>query len=402
MLVASHLDHARELAESLRRADLVVVGSGFFGLTIAERAATELSVQVAVLEARNHLGGNAYSYMEPTTGIEVHKYGSHLFHTSNRRVWDYVNRFSEFNDYRHHVFTVHKGQVFPMPINLATMSAYFGRVLTPSEARAITQAETYGLDPRRATNLEDKAIALVGRSLYEAFIRGYTAKQWQTDPRALPADIITRLPVRFDFNARYFADTWEGLPSSGYSSWLGAMASDEKIDVRTGIDFFDVKHLIPQGVPIVYTGPIDRFFEYREGPLGWRTLDFDVQVLEQDDFQGTAVMNYADENVRHTRIHEFKHLHPERISTGRGTVIMYEYSRTAGMSDEPYYPINTSEDRARLARYREAAEAQPDIVFGGRLGTYKYLDMHMAIASALTVFDTEVLPRLRKTPRPAR
>jgi UDP-galactopyranose mutase len=369
-------------------ADLVIAGSGLFGLTVAERCARDLGLRVLVVERRDHIGGNAYSEIEPATGIEVHRYGAHLFHTSNERVWEYVNRFTAFTDYRHRVYSVFKGRVYPMPINLGTICAYFGRAMGPDEARRLIAEQAAEVaDPR---NLEEKAISLIGRPLYEAFIRGYTAKQWQTDPRDLPPEIITRLPVRYTFDNRYFADRYEGLPRDGYASWLERMADHPRIEIRLGTDFFDLD--AAGSVPVVYTGPLDRYFGHREGALGWRTLDFEPEVLATGDFQGTPVMNYADEDVPYTRIHEFRHFHPERESPPDRTVIVREYSRFAEPGDEPYYPIDTEADRVRLARYRELARAERGVLFGGRLGTYRYLDMHMAIASALTMYDNRLRP----------
>jgi UDP-galactopyranose mutase len=378
--------------------DLVVVGSGFFGLTVAERVAAGLGRRVLVLERRDHLGGNAYSEREPTTGIEVHRYGAHLFHTSNKRVWEYVNRFSSFTGYRHRVFTVVKGRVYPMPINLGTICSYFGRHLSPDEARALVREQAGEVDREAAANLEEKAVSLIGRPLYEAFVRGYTEKQWQTDPRELPADVITRLPVRYTFDDRYFNDEFEGLPVDGYTALLERMADHPLVDVRLGVDFFDVRQQIPVGTPVVYTGPLDRYFSYSEGELGWRTLDFEQEVLPVGDFQGTPVMNYGDSDVPWTRIHEFRHFHPEREHPADRTVIVREYSRSAQRGDEPYYPVNTPADRAVLERYRALAAREPDVYFGGRLGTYKYLDMHMAIASALTMVDNVLTPRLADQP----
>ena len=373
--------------------DLVVVGSGFFGLTIAEQAATRLGLSVLVVERREHLGGNAYSELDPDTGIEVHRYGAHLFHTSNERVWEYVNRFTAFTGYQHRVFTNHQGQIYPMPISLATICSFFGRAMSPAQARALVAEQASEFDPAMAANLEEKAISLIGRPLYEAFIRDYTMKQWQTDPKALPAEIITRLPVRYTFDNRYFNDTHEGLPVDGYTAWLERMADHPGIEVRLDTDFFDHRAEYVGQVPVVYTGPVDRYFDYSAGRLGWRTLDFEREVLtETGDFQGTSVMNYADENVPYTRIHEFRHFHPERDYPSDRTVIMREFSRFAEDEDEPYYPINTVADRERLLRYRDLAAGEPGVLFGGRLGTYKYLDMHMAIGSALSRFDNVVRP----------
>jgi UDP-galactopyranose mutase len=381
--------------------DLIVVGSGFFGLTVAERTASELGKRVLVVERRHHLGGNAYSEPEPTTGIEVHKYGAHLFHTSNETVWEYVNRFTDFTDYQHRVFALHDGQAYQFPMGLGLVSQFFGRYFTPEEARALIAEQAGEIATEDAQNLEEKAISLIGRPLYEAFVRDYTAKQWQTDPKELPAGNITRLPVRYTFDNRYFNDTYEGLPVDGYTAWLENMARHENIEVRLETDWFDIRDEVRGAnpdAPVVYTGPLDRYFDYAEGELGWRTLDFETEVLETGDFQGTPVMNYNDADVPFTRIHEFRHFHPERDYPSDKTVIMREFSRFAESGDEPYYPINTPEDRAKLARYRELAKSETatqKVLFGGRLGTYQYLDMHMAIASALTLWNNTIAPHLR-------
>jgi UDP-galactopyranose mutase len=373
--------------------DLIVVGSGFFGLTIAERCASDLGLRVLVVERRPHIGGNAYSEPEPETGIEVHRYGAHLFHTSNEQVWEYANRFTAFTGYQHRVFSIYKGRVYPLPINLATICEYFGAAMSPGEARALIAEQAAEVKAGQATNLEQKAVSLIGRPLYEAFIRGYTFKQWQTDPVDLPPEIITRLPVRYTFNNRYFSDTFEGLPADGYTAWLERMAGHPNIEVRLDTDFSGLRADAAGSVPVVYTGALDAYFGYAAGDLGWRTLDFELEVLATGDFQGTPVMNYADADVPFTRIHEFRHFHPERDWYPRDkTVIMREFSRFAGRGDEPYYPINTAADRERLLAYREMAGREPGVLFGGRLGTYKYLDMHMAIGSALTMYENRLRP----------
>ena len=378
-------------------ADLVVVGSGLFGLTIAEQAATELGLKVALLDRRSHIGGNAYSENEEQTGIEVHRYGAHLFHTSNERVWEYVNRFTDFTNYVHRVYTRHDGVVYPMPINLGTINQFFNAAYSPAEAKALIAeqaGELAGTDPQ---NLTDKGISLIGRPLYEAFIKHYTAKQWQTPPEELPASIISRLPVRYTYDNRYFNDKYEGLPVGGYTAWLERMAAHPNIEVRLNTDFFSGDHEYSREkvlgqVPVVYTGPVDRYFDYTEGDLSWRTIDLEEEVLPIEDFQGCSVMNYPDADVPFTRIHEFRHFHPERDYTKDATVIMREYSRFANKGDEPYYPVNTSVDREKLLKYRDLAKGEKDVLFGGRLGTYKYLDMHMAIGSALSMFDNKIRP----------
>lgn len=374
------------------RADLVVVGAGLYGLTVAERAA-ERGLDVVVLDRRGHVGGNAWSEVEPATGIEVHRYGAHLFHTSNERVWEYVNRFTAFTDYVHRVWTVHRGEVFPMPINLGTVNQFFRSAFGPDQARSLVAGHAAELTGEPA-NLEEKAVSLIGRPLYEAFVRGYTAKQWQTDPRDLPAEIIARLPVRYTYDNRYFDDRWEGLPVDGYAAWLTRMADHPRITVRLATDFLADGHDLSRRavvgqVPVIYTGPVDRYFDDAHGALQWRTLDFEQEVLPVGDHQGTAVLNEADEDVPHTRVLEFRHFHPERSYPSDRTVIVREYSRFAEVGDEPYYPVNAAVDRQRLALYRELArlEGGLGVAFGGRLGTYRYLDMHMAIASALTFVD---------------
>jgi UDP-galactopyranose mutase len=374
-------------------ADLVVVGSGLFGLTVAERCANDLGLKVLMLDRRHHIGGNAYSEADAETGIEVHQYGAHLFHTSNQRVWDYVNRFTSFTGYQHRVFTIFQGRVYPMPINLATICEYFGKSMSPGQAQALVADQAQEFASARARNLEEKGISLIGRPLYEAFIRGYTAKQWQTDPRELPPEIISRLPVRYNFDNRYFSDTYEGLPVNGYTAWLSRMADHANIEVRLETDFLRLRDDIVGNVPVVYTGPLDAYFDNRAGELSWRTIDFEYEVRDVGDYQGTSVMNYADEDVPYTRIIEPRHFHPERKHyPSDRTVIMREFSRFAEQGDEPYYPINTAEDRAKLLKYRDMAKSEPHVLFGGRLGTYKYLDMHMAIGSALSMFDNKLRP----------
>src|SRR3954453_2371005 len=268
--------------------DLVVVGSGFFGLTIAERCASELGLRVLVLDRRDHLGGNAYSERDPETNIEVHKYGAHLFHTSNEKVWEYVNRFTTFTDYKHRVFGKYQGQVYSLPMNLGLINQFFGKSHTPQEARELIASQASEIATEDASNLEEKAISLIGRPLYQAFIKGYTAKQWQTDPTELSADIIPRLPVRYTFDNRYFNDTYEGLPTDGYTAWLTRMADHPKIEVRFDIDFFGVADEDRVQVPSVSTGPFDESFDNSGCGLSWRIVDLEREVKESEDFQGTS------------------------------------------------------------------------------------------------------------------
>lgn len=377
--------------------DLVVVGSGLFGLTIAEQAASRWGLRVAIVERRSHLGGNAYSEIDPETGIEVHKYGAHLFHTSNERVWEYVNRFTSFTSYVHRVWTTVDGVVYPMPVNLGTINQFFSAAYGPDEARALIAQQAAEVDGQEITDFESKGVSLVGRPLFEAFFKNYTAKQWQTDPKDLPASIISRLPVRYNYDSRYFNDKYEGLPVDGYTAWMERMVASDLIDVYLDTDFFDPENPLNKAavvgkVPVVYTGPVDRYFDYSAGDLSWRTVDFEKEVVDTGDYQGCSVMNYGDIDVPFTRIIEFRHFHPERDYQDKKTVIFREFSRFADHGDEPYYPVNTAQDRERLEQYRELMKNEGRVFFGGRLGTYKYLDMHMAIASALTMLDNELAP----------
>ncbi|AYG59456.1 UDP-galactopyranose mutase [Rhizobium jaguaris] len=372
--------------------DLLIVGAGFYGATIAERVANQLQKNVLLIDRRSHIGGNAYSEFDSETGIEVHRYGAHLFHTPNETVWTYLNRFTGFTDYKHRVYSTYRDQVYSMPINLGTISQFFNRRLSPDQARALIADQAAEMAGRNPANLEEKAISLIGRPLYEAFIRGYTAKQWQTDPRDLPEHIITRLPVRYTFDNRYFNDKYEGLPIDGYTAIFERMLKHPKIDIALGVDFFSLKSSLPPDLPVVYTGPIDRYFDYSEGELGWRTIDFEKETLNTGDFQGMAVMNYADETVPYTRILEFRHFNPERSYQNEKTVVVREYSRSAKRADEPYYPIDTRQDKEVFLRYRERAEAETNVHFGGRLGTYRYLDMHQAIGAALKAFESRIVP----------
>lgn len=366
--------------------DLVIVGAGFYGATVAERAAAH-GLRVLVIDRRAHVGGNAFSRIDPATGIELHEYGPHFFHTPNPVVWDYVRRFAAFNDFQFRAWSAHRGQLYPLPISLATICQYFGRAMTPAEARELVAAEATEVSGP-PENLEDKAISLIGRSLYEAFIRDYTLKQWQTPPRELPANIITRLPVRYTMDTRYFNDAYQGLPVDGYTALFDRMLDSPLIELRLGVDWFELRRDQPKIPPVVYTGPIDRYFDYSEGQLGWRTTRFEPEVLPVGDFQGTAMVNYADADVPFTRIAEYRHFYPERDHPADRTLIVREYPRFATRDDEPFYPIATADDRQRYLRYRERAAAEAGVWFGGRLGTYTYLDMHQAIALALRDFAT--------------
>ena len=397
--------------------DVLVVGAGIFGLTVAERLATQQGKRVLIVDKRDHIGGNAYSEFDTETGIECHKYGAHLFHTSDETVWRYVNQFTKFTGYVHHVYAMHqrKGaerpEVFLMPVNLGTINQFFRSNYTPDEARELI-AEQAKNNPatkenRQPTNLAEQGISLIGEPLFNAFIKNYTAKQWQTPAEELSPEIIKRLPVRYTYNNRYFKDTHEGLPQDGYEAWFQRMVeagnkSRGSVTVKLKTDYFkdaNIKRLRDDGVTTIYTGPIDQFYGYQFGELSWRSLKLDKEVVNVYDFQGCPVMNYNDLIPKFTRIHEFKHFHPERADDVvkwpgyapdyNKTVIVREYSKAWQQGDEPYYPINTAKDKDKLAKYQDLAQADKSkqIYFGGRLGEYAYYDMDKSFASALQLAD---------------
>lgn len=275
-----------------------------------------------------------------------------------------------------------------------TLSSYFGRQFSPSEAEAFLNKIRIPISS--PTNFEEAAISQLGEELYATFFRGYTQKQWQTNPKELSADIFKRIPIRLNFDEGYFGDKYQGLPEKGYHALITSMLDHADIHLALGVDFMQLKEKLSPEHLTVYSGPIDQYFDFRFGHLGWRTLDFEIETLHVEDFQGNSVVNYVDVEVPFTRIHEFKHLHPERIYSKNKTVIMKEYSRFAGKNDEPYYPINSNSNRKILLKYREVMSNTPNVFFGGRLGSFQYLDMHMAIASALTMFSNEIIPAVER------
>ncbi len=368
----------------------LVVGSGFVGSTIAERIANKKKEKVIVLEKRNHFGGNSYSEFDSETGIEFHKYGSHIFHTHHENVWDYINKFCSFNNYHHKVLARHKGKTYIMPINLSTINSFYNIDIKPTEAEKFLKNEITKENIKAPKNLEEKAISLIGRPLYETFIKGYTMKQWETDPKDLPASIISRLPVRYSYDFSYFDDPWQGIPLEGYGNIFKRMLDSNNIELKLNTDFFDLIDQIPKNCKIIYTGPIDKFFKYKFGVLGWRTLRFDKEILPINDFQGTTVMNYVESEKPMMRIHEFKHFHKERTYKKGKTLIFTEYSKTATQTDDPYYPINTQADKEMLKKYETEAKRLNNIIFAGRLGIYKYFDMDDAIFHALNIFNNKI------------
>ena len=357
--------------------DYIIVGAGLYGATVAWRA-RQAGKRVLVIERRNHTGGNVHC--TNNDGIAVHHYGAHIFHTSDRKIWEFVNSFVEFKPFINSPIANYHGRLFHLPFNMNTFCELWGKI-TPEEAQnriAQQRAESGITEP---TNLEEQAISLVGRDIYEILVKGYTEKQWGRPCSELPASIIRRLPVRFTFDNNYFNDTYQGIPANGYNTLIDKLL--EGIEVRLDCDF--IRHrseLEPLAEKIIYTGEIDRFFDYRFGPLEYRSLRFEHQRLEQENFQGVAVMNFTDSETPYTRIIEHKHFSSvERPHT----VITHEYPQQWQQGMEPYYPIADARNLALYAQYKEVADSLPNVIFGGRLAEYRYYDMHQVIAAALNV-----------------
>lgn len=363
--------------------NFIVVGCGIFGSVVAERLASA-GHHVLVIDKRKSVGGNSASHMDVETGIECHTYGSHIFHTSDEAVYRYMLRFTEFTPYRHHVAIRTGGRVYFMPVNLKTLCDFFDRDFTPDEAQRFLSDEIARAGIERPSNLEEKAISLIGERLYRTFIRGYTRKQWGKSPKELPESIITRLPVRLNYNTDYFNDPYQGIPLDGYDAMFRRILKHENITLKLETDYFDLRSEIPSSAYVVYTGMIDEFFDYSLGRLSWRSLKFEYETVNTRDYQGISVMNYGDESVPYTRIHEFKHYHPEReaFSSPR-TVICREYPDAYAPGKEAYYPVNDAENKRLLAEYRKLAGNNPNVIFGGRLGCYQYWDMDKAVRAAL-------------------
>jgi len=366
----------------------LVVGAGFSGAVIANRIAEDLGEKVLVIDRRDHMGGNSHSASDPETGIECHVYGSHIFHTADQEVWRFIGQFCGFNSYRHKVLTTYQGKSYPMPINLETINSFYGTFFSPAQAEEFLRCEVAKEPIGAPRNLEEKALSLIGRPLYQAFVKGYTLKQWELDPLELPEDIITRLPVRYNYKTDYFNDPWQGIPLEGYADLFKKMLAHPNIEVRTGTDFFDLRGAVPSECRIIFTGPIDRFFDYKFGKLGWRTQRFEKEVRRVKDHQGTSVMNFASAEVPYTRVHEFRHFHDERPYPEDRTVIYREYATGVNAADDPYYPVNTSRDRELLRLYQDEALKSDRLFFCGRLGSYRYLDMDQAISAALALYQT--------------
>ncbi|MGX5078345.1 UDP-galactopyranose mutase [Enterobacter mori] len=357
---------------------VAIVGAGISGAVIA-RLLAEQGISSVVFDKRSHIAGNCHSERDPQTNVMLHVYGPHIFHTDDKEVWDFVNDYSEFMPYTNRVKAVYKGNVYLLPVNLHTINQFFNKTLRPDEARAFieSKADKSIVDPQ---NFEEQAISMIGRELYEAFFRGYTRKQWGVEPTELPASILKRLPLRFNYNDNYFNHKYQGMPKEGYTDMVAKILDHELIEVRTDTEFSADESNAYQHV--FWSGALDGYFNFSEGRLGYRTLDFE-KFSAEGDYQGTAVINYCEEDVPYTRITEHKHFSP--WESHENTTCYREFSRLCTENDVPYYPIRMVKEKELLNRYLDKAQALSNTTFVGRLGTYRYLDMDVTIREAIDV-----------------
>lgn len=365
----------------MKQYDYLVVGAGLYGAVFAQQA-KQSGKSVLVIDKRPHIGGNVYT--KPVEDINVHVYGAHIFHTNDKEVWEYVNRFAEFNRFTNSPVANYRGELYSLPFNMYTFNQMWG-VVTPEEAEAKIQAQKQEAGITEPKNLEEQAISLVGKDIYEKLIKGYTEKQWGRPCSELPAFIIKRLPVRFTFDNNYFNARYQGIPVGGYTKLVENLL--DGIEVRLSVDYLDEKaEWDALADKVVYTGAIDRYFEYRLGVLEYRSVRFETEVLDTPNFQGNAAVNYTDAETPYTRIIEHKCF---EFGTQPKTVISREYSSEWKVGDEPYYPVNNEKNNALYAQYKELAENEPNVIFGGRLGEYKYYDMDTVIAASLALCKKE-------------
>jgi len=368
----------------MKKYDYIIVGSGLFGATFAYEMSKQ-GKKCLVLERRNHIGGNIYC--ENIHDIQVHKYGAHIFHTSDKNIWNYINQFAEFNNYINSPIANYHGELYNLPFNMNTFTKLWNDVKTPLDAqkKIASQAQKQTTEP---TNLEEQAISLVGQDIYEKLVKGYTEKQWGKDCKELPAFIIKRLPVRFTFNNNYFNDRYQGIPIGGYTKIIEAMLKD--VEVKLNVDYLKNKEEYDAlGEKVLYTGMIDEYFNYELGHLEYRSLRFETEYLEDiDNYQGNAVINYTDRETPYTRIIEHKHFDAQEC---KGTVITKEYPCTWQIGDEAYYPVNDEKNNQLFAAYQELAQKESKVIFGGRLGHYKYYDMDKVISAALELVKEETV-----------
>jgi len=354
--------------------DFLIVGSGLFG-SVFGRVVADQGYSCLIIEKRGHMGGNCYS--EKTEGIDVHIYGPHIFHTNNEKVWGWVNRFSDFNQFVFSPVANNSGEVYSLPFNMWTFNKMWG-VTTEDEAKRKINEQSFNGAP---SNLEEQALSMIGKDLYDKLVKGYTKKQWGVDPKELPKSIIKRLPLRFEWDNNYFNDKYQGIPSDGYTKMFERILDHERITVQLNSDYFEEKHRYDAlAKTIVYTGPIDRYFNYCYGDLNYRSLRWDTQVVESDNYQGCAVMNFTDEKTLYTRSIEHKWFNPKGQ---KRTVVSKEFPKKYTRGEEPFYPCYDEESSDRYKKYKSLADKEENVIFGGRLAEYKYYDMHQVIASAI-------------------
>ena len=369
----------------MKNYDYLVVGAGLFGATFAYEAAKR-GKHVKVIEKRNHLAGNIYT--KEVDGIQVHQYGAHIFHTSDEKIWNYVNQFAKFNRYTNSPVANYKGEIYNLPFNMNTFNKMWG-VVTPQEALDKINEQRQEMAGKKPANLEEQAISLIGRDVYEKLVKGYTEKQWGQKATDLPAFIIRRLPVRLTYDNNYFNDDYQGIPIGGYTQIVEKMLASDLIDVETNTDFFDHKEEYLRDYPrIVFTGTIDQFFDYQLGELQYRSLRFDTKELSVDNYQGNAVVNYTDAETPFTRIIEHKHFEFGKGDKGK-TIITHEYPADWHRGDEAYYPVNNDANNALYKQYRQLADKTPQVIFGGRLGQYRYYNMDQVLQAALLTVKNE-------------
>lgn len=372
---------------------IAIVGAGFSGAVLAAKLA-ENNFYIDVFDGRDHVGGNCYTYRDDRTGVMVHKYGPHIFHTDNKIVWDFITSLTTFKPYVNRVKTTYDGAVYSLPINLHTINQFFSKTLSPKEAEAfiLTMSE---VNINQPVTFEEQALKFVGKDLYTAFFKGYTEKQWGINPKLLPASILKRLPLRFNYDDNYFNHAYQGMPENGYTPIFEKLLSHENIQVHLSRNV--TKEELEDYTHIFYSGPLDGWFDYQFGRLGYRTLDFEKEY-HLGDFQGCAVMNYSDPDVPYTRVSEHKHFSPWEIH--QDTIIFREFSRECMENDIPYYPIRLVEEKKLLDKYVNLAQQQENVTFVGRLGTYRYLDMDVTISEALIVAQKylECLEKNQKVP----
>lgn len=377
----------KKMREEGKQYDYLVVGAGLFGAVFAHEMALA-GKRCLVIDKRSHIGGNVYT--ENVDGIQVHRYGAHIFHTSDKEVWDYVNKLTEFNNYINSPVAVYKDELYNLPFNMNTFSQLWG-IRRPQEVKEKIASQIADLHITEPKNLEEQALSLVGPDVYKKLIRGYTEKQWGRDCKELPAFIIKRLPLRFTYDNNYFNDRYQGIPIGGYTQMVEKLLED--IDVMTDTDFFEYrKGHADQFKKVVYTGMIDEYFDYQFGHLQYRTVRFDTERIEEENYQGNAVVNYTQRDVPYTRVIEHKHFAPEeeRKNPKDYTIISREYSEEWGPGSEPYYPVNDEKNGALYEKYRELAEKEENVIFGGRLGLYRYYDMDKVIRAALDASEKEL------------